>query len=113
MLAIHKKNLNGLVTHIRGSAKKRGIEFDIDVCDLNNLSFPITCPILGIPLSFNVGYAKDNSYSIDRIDSKIGYTSDNIVVISNRANRLKSDATLDELKSLYEFYTELDKLANL
>lgn len=113
MTHVTSKNLNGLVTHIRGSAKKRGIEFNIDVCDLNNLSFPLTCPILDIPLSFNIGYAKDNSYSIDRIDSKIGYAPDNIVVISNRANRLKSDATLDELKSLYEFYEELDKLANL
>ena len=107
-----KKNLNGLISHIKASAKKRGIHFDLDVTDLNNISFPITCPILNIPLTFNTGSAKDNSYSVDRIDSSLGYTSDNIIIISNRANKLKSDATLEELKSLSTFYTELHKSIN-
>lgn len=113
MMHASKKNLNGLISHIKSSAKKRGIPFDLDVTDLNNLSFPCTCPILGIPLGFNTGIPKDNSYSIDRIDSDLGYTIDNIIVISNRANILKRDATLTELNSLSEFYTELHKSMNL
>ncbi len=101
----HTKDINQLYSQLKASAKKRNIVFDLTLCDLNDLTFPITCPILNIPLLFNNGRAKDNSYSIDRIDSTKGYTESNIVVISNRANKLKSDASLDELKRLYEFYS--------
>ena len=40
---------------------------------------------------------KDNSPSLDRIDSSKGYTPDNVWVISRRANIIKHDATLEEL----------------
>lgn len=48
-----------------------------------------------------------NSPSIDRIDNSKGYIPTNIVVISNRANLLKKDATLDELVAIAEFYDHL------
>ena len=99
-----QKDLKTLYNHIKGSANKRGIKFTITMCDLNDLSFPLTCPILDIPLIWNRGRADDNSYSIDRINSSKGYEAGNIVVISNRANRLKSDATLEEMRRLVEYY---------
>ena len=58
------------------------------------------CPVLGIDLKPSDRYYWDASPSLDRIDSARGYTPDNIWVISARANRIKSDATLGELKSL-------------
>jgi len=85
---------------LKHSAKSRGIRFDLSLTDLNNLTFPITCPILGMPLKFNRGQMQDNSYSIDRINSSLGYTVNNIRVISWRANRLKNDATNEELIKL-------------
>ena len=103
----NKKDLRQLYNQIKQGAKKRGIPFELTMSDLNNLSFPISCPVLGIPLTFNTGEAKANSYSIDRIDSSKGYTIDNIVIVSNRANTLKSDATLAEMKKLVEFYEDL------
>jgi len=56
---------------------------------------------LGIKID---GECKDrfHSPSIDRKDSKKGYTPDNIWVISNRANTLKNDATIQELELLVE-----------
>lgn len=33
-----------------------------------------------------------------------GYVKDNVLVISNRANRAKSDLSVDELRALAEFY---------
>ena len=110
MIAINKKNLKCVYNGLKSSAKKRGIEFDIDMVDLNNISWPLTCPVLNIPLAFNNGRVRDNSYSFDRINSSKGYTIDNIVIISMRANKLKSDATLDELIRLYKFYFELEEL---
>lgn len=101
---ITSKNLKVLFNQLKQSAQKRNIPFNLTMSDLNNLSFPITCPILGIPLVFNNGTPQDNSYSVDRIDSSKGYTKDNIVVVSYRANKLKSNATLMEMKQLVEFY---------
>lgn len=107
-LAVYQKDIKQLYNQLKAGALKRGIAFDLTLTDLNNLSFPITCPIIGIPLKFNRGKALDNSYSIDRIDSNLGYTIDNIVVISNRVNKLKSDATLEELNAIVIYYNELN-----
>lgn len=95
-----------LYNRLKSSAKRRGIVFDLTLTDLNNLTFPITCPVLGIPLTFNRSSASDNSYSIDRIDSSKGYTIDNIVVISLRANKLKNNASKDELKSISDYFSD-------
>jgi len=108
---VTNKDLSGLLSQLKSSASKRGIAFDLSVSDLNEISFPITCPVLGIPLRFNRGKVKDDSYSVDRMDSSKGYTVDNIVIVSYRANKLKSDATLEELKSITAFYSLLEEQA--
>lgn len=102
------KDISELYSHLKSSAKSRGLEFNLTKTDLHDLSFPLTCPILGIKLTWNRGCAGDDSYSIDRIDSDSGYVKGNIMVISNRANILKRVATLRELQLLSEFYTTLD-----
>jgi len=104
---VNRKDLKQLYNQVKASAKRRGIHCDIDVVDLGNLSFPITCPILGMPLTFNTGKPKDNSYSLDRIDSNLGYTADNIIVVSYRANVLKSNAELWELVAIADYYKTL------
>lgn len=38
-----------------------------------------------------------HSISVDRVDPHRGYLADNVVLCTNRANRIKSDLTLDEL----------------
>jgi hypothetical protein len=58
------------------------------------------CPVLGIAINANhgrQGYFPD-SPSLDRIVPSRGYTKGNVRVISQRANQLKSDATLAELR---------------
>lgn len=96
-----------IYNRLKASAKKRNIEFDLTLTDLNNLSWYPICPILNIPLVNNKGKPKDNSYSIDRIDSSRGYTNDNIIVVSYKANRLKSNATKEELDLISNFYKDL------
>ncbi len=95
-----------LYSRVKSSAKRRGIPFALTLTDLNNLTFPVTCPILQIPLKFNRGNVQDNSYSLDRIDSTKGYEIDNIIVISYKANRLKSNVTSDESKAITEYITQ-------
>lgn len=95
-----------LYNRLKASAKKRNIPFELTITDLHNIGWPISCPVLGIPLKFNRGQAQDDSYSIDRIDSTLGYTIDNITVISLRANKLKNNATLEEMTKLQSFYDQ-------
>jgi hypothetical protein len=89
-----------LYNRLKASAKKRNIEFNLSVTDMYHLEYPLTCPILGIPMVFNRGKVQDNSYSIDRIDNTIGYQLDNIQIISYRANILKNNASAAELRML-------------
>ena len=92
-----------IYNRLKASAKKRNIPFDLTLTQLNMLTWPISCPISHIPLKFN-NKLQDDSYSIDRIDSSKGYTIDNIIVISWRANKIKSNATKEELKAIADFY---------
>lgn len=74
-------------------AKKRNLEFNITKDDIK---IPEYCPLLNIKLDLEIN-DKDYRPSIDRIDSSKGYTKDNIWVISFKANRFKSDATIEEI----------------
>jgi hypothetical protein len=78
-------------------AKAKKVPFSLT---LDDMSLPERCPILGIALQFNTVSPDGNSYSVDRIDNTKGYTSDNVQIVSLRANMLKSNATLDELIKL-------------
>ena len=96
---------------VRDRARARGMEFNLEI---NNFEIPLLCPILGIPLKSNMGAnrgqglkIKDASPSVDRIDNSRGYTKDNIVIVSYRANRIKSDATIEELRRIVEFYDRI------
>ena len=51
----------------------------------------------------------DFSPSFDRIYPKKGYTKGNVIVISNKANRIKTDATVKEIRKVANFYEKLLK----
>jgi hypothetical protein len=81
----------------KARAKRRGIPFQIAPADIH---IPFRCPILALRLRPG---NRDTAPSLDRIDSRKGYVRGNIQVISNRANRLKSDANLEEVMRLAIF----------
>lgn len=90
--------LKHLLADARGRAAARGLEFDLALSDLPR---PTHCPVFGVALTYQaVGRRLGSSASIDRIDSSRGYTRSNVWVICWRANQIKNDATLDELKQL-------------
>ena len=63
---------------------------------------PEVCPVLGIPLRSGKGRGglNDASPTLDRVIGPLGYVPGNVVVISHRANRIKSDATVEELEAI-------------
>jgi hypothetical protein len=108
-LHLTQRDFKDIWNQLKASATKRGIPFTLLPSDIDEIGIPITCPILGIPLHFHRTKVEDDSISFDRIDSSKGYSLDNMIVISYRANRLKSDATLDEMLKIVAFYNKLDK----
>jgi hypothetical protein len=70
---------------------------------------PTICPVLGIQISHQKtnGIPHPNSPTIDRIDNNKGYTPDNIIVVSRRANVLKNDASMEELRKIISFYDNI------
>lgn len=94
-----------IYNRLKQSAKKRNIDFNITIPDLNNISFPITCPVLGIPLKWNRGTPKDDSYSFDRKDPSLGYSIDNLEIISYKANRCKNNLTEEEMKLFCQYFS--------
>lgn len=88
----------------KARAKKANIPFDIERKDV---IIPDICPVLSIKLFRESKDNWHNAPSIDRIDNTKGYTKDNIMVISRRANILKKDATFDELIMIGNFYRNL------
>jgi hypothetical protein len=82
-------------------AKQKGTEFSLTVFDIPEI--PKICPVLGIKIVESKKYGPiDSSPSLDRIDPKKGYVVGNVRIICNRANRIKSDATLKELELILQ-----------
>lgn len=92
-----------LLNCARKRAKNKGIEFDITVDDI---IIPLNCPVLGVPLNINSKGFSPDSPSLDRINSNLGYVKGNVAVISLRANKIKADATFEELSKIIKWMSE-------
>jgi hypothetical protein len=87
----------------RSRASKGGYPFTISLSDI---SIPSTCPVLGITLKRHKGTRSgpsDTAPSLDKMVPSLGYVPGNIRVISMRANRIKTDATADELRAVLRY----------
>jgi hypothetical protein len=78
----------------RSRCIKLGIEFSITPQDI---VIPERCPVFGFVLKPGKGKFCEESPSVDRINPKLGYTKENIWIISWKANRIKTNATPEEL----------------
>ncbi len=85
----------------KSRAKKNGIIFTLKFEDVPEI--PKTCPILDIPLFNGVKVCCPNSPSLDRKIPSKGYVPGNVEIISQRANQIKSDATVEELGRVYNY----------
>lgn len=87
-----------ILNRVKARAKKTGREFELT---LDDIVLPDLCPIFKRPFIYG---DPDWTYSIDRIDNSKGYIKGNIVFVSNKANRLKNDASVEELQAIVDFY---------
>lgn len=89
-----------MYSRAKGRAKRKGREFTIS---LDDIVIPEKCPVLGTELDIDAK-TPAQSPSLDRIDSSRGYTPDNIIVMSWRANMLKNNMTEEECEALLNFF---------
>lgn len=95
-------------TDLRGRAKSKGIPFSIE---LDEIDRPELCPVLGIKLHYGINHntadtkwAKNpNRASFDKLIPELGYIPGNVFIISLEANRLKSNASLEQMESLVKY----------
>lgn len=93
-----------LYNHARRRAKFKGLPFTILKEDI---IIPKICPLLKIPLIIGKGTLCDNSPTIDRLIQERGYIKENIVVVSYKANRMKSNSSFEEFERLYRNWSKI------
>jgi hypothetical protein len=98
---------SALLDRAKRRAAKKGLDFNLTLSDI--LPLPDVCPVLGIPLRKGNHPRDPNAYSLDRIDNSKGYTAGNVIVMSNRANSLKNDATPEEIHALSRWVASVNK----
>jgi hypothetical protein len=91
-----------MLSRAKSRAKAEGLPFDITTDDFE---IPEFCPVFpDLRLEFSSGSSRpDNTPSLDKVIPERGYVRGNVRVVSMRANRLKSDATLEELKAILAY----------
>ena len=88
---------DGRLMNAKARAKEKGLEFNLTRDFLDSI-YCTHCPILGHRLSYGgTGKIVNRSATLDRIDNQKGYVIGNIQILSYQANRMKSNATDEEL----------------
>ena len=94
----YSKNIEVELCHAAKSrSKSKSLDFNITKDDI---IIPIKCPVYGVDLDI---HNKTYAPSLDRIDNTKGYIKGNIMVISNKANRLKNSGTIDDFEKILKY----------
>jgi len=91
--------ISRMLTRAKKRAKDTGRAFSITK---EHICLPEVCPLLGIPLKIGDGKLCAGSPSLDCIVPRLGYVPGNVWVISHRANKIKNDASVVELRQIAE-----------
>lgn len=87
-----------LLSQAKRLAKNAELPFDLTRDDI---VLPGKCPLLGIDIIvLSEKHKQPGSASIDRIVPSLGYVKGNVKIISELANRIKQDATPEQIKTL-------------
>jgi hypothetical protein len=88
-------------TSSKNRAKRDGVPFSLELSDIY---IPEFCPVFTqVRLNRHNKSTAFDSPSLDRIIPELGYVKGNVRVISYRANTIKQDASLAEIKRVAEW----------
>jgi hypothetical protein len=105
----YRKNyLGSTFRNLKDRARKKNIPVEVTVEYLKSI-YPddMICPVLGIKMEVGDKNRNVNSPSIDKIIPEKGYVPGNVIIVSMKANRIKADATPDEIIKVGKFYKKL------
>ena len=106
------KRLYKQLHNVKRRAIRENIPYDLDIeyfidkdpkPDGQKTGYPDYCPILGIKLELNNKTTADNSPSFDKVLPERGYVKGNVQIISYKANRLKSNMSIEDFKKFIEY----------
>lgn len=114
---IKRKNKNPLLYRskilyggMRDRAKAKGLEFDKDFFSVDYICERLTkkpyceCCKKQLDIGFKADKKfNDNSPSMDRVDSKLGYIKGNVAILCWKCNKHKQDSTSQELRMIADF----------
>jgi len=102
--AFHLAKTNNSYQNARFRAKSAGVPFELTLEYVREI-FPKDgkCPVFGIPMVWGDNSGRQSCPSLDRVDPTKGYTPGNVCFISQGANRLKNNATLEEMESIVAY----------
>lgn len=98
--ALKENPAKGLLKLAKQRVKSSGWELTITEEDIQ---VPEFCPVFGVRLEFGRMDDRDNSPSLDRIDSTKGYIPGNVAVICWAANKLKSNGTAEQHRRIADW----------
>ena len=88
-------------------AKAKNLPFNITEEYVKSITpKDMICPALGIKMNTSVEDL-DSKPSLDRLVPEKGYVKGNVIVVSFKVNRIKADATPEELMKVAIFYEKL------
>lgn len=103
----YRKNLFTFLTRLKRSyCNSRGIPFNLDKGYLQQCWTGV-CPICNKVLTVD-SKASDTQYCIDRFVPSKGYTKGNVTFLCSRCNRIKYDATIDELQKIVNWMRSVE-----
>ena len=99
---VRKKLANNLAV-AANKCREQGLPFNITADDL--MPAPLKCPVFGFKLNWykDGRGGADDSPSIDRLIPEEGYVPGNVTLISLKANRIKNDSDLSELRMVADW----------
>ena len=103
---LERKNKNPLHTYWiakRSECKQKGIKFNLSEEYLKDI-WTDKCPIFGTEMKIGTGSRGDGYNShLDRINPDNGYVIGNVAWISGRANRIKYNASVEDLRKIADW----------
>lgn len=83
----------------RSRAQHLRVPFDLDAEYLASI-WSDTCPVLGVTISKTLPRGHPDAAELDRYIPSLGYVRGNVDFMSRRANRVKQDFSLEEMRKL-------------
>jgi hypothetical protein len=109
-LSQKQQHLKRYLNNARCRARRDNLPFDITHQYLESIATD-ECPVYGIifewgPSKLGKGYTKENCPNLDRIVPEKGYVKGNVAFISQKANRIKDNGTMQDHYAIADWIWE-------